>query len=363
MKKICFVKYDMRDTSGGARVCANLANALSDRYEVHVVSICGESDDTFYTLSEGVQYSVLIRGSGRIRETIFKGSRLLHAYLKDNGIDMAFAVGVSISPFIVNAVRGTKCKAVTCEHITCLDTFESNFTQRLCRRIGAKLSDTVVTLTPDDREAYIEKYSLSPEKVVSIYNWIDDSLVSEENVYNPKSRIIMSAGRIVPLKGIEKVIEVSRRLKDEFPEWQWHIYGTGEDEYVSKLRGAIEENGLGGFLKLMGGTNDIYSLYKNCGLFVLTSYSEGFSLVLLEAKAHRIPLVSFDCPTGPRNIIRDGVDGYLVQAYDVDALHDKIAECLSDEELRVRLSENAYGNMDKFYKSEIIERWIELIGE
>ena len=167
----------------------------------------------------------------------------------------------------------------------------------------------------------------------------------------------------MPIKGIESMIEVSKRLKNEFPDWEWHIYGNGDAAYVQKLQNEIDENDLGSFLKLMGGTNNIYECYRNCGLFVLSSHSEGFSMVLLEAKANRVPLISFDCPTGPRNIIRDGVDGYLVPCEDTDALHDKIFQCISDEELRRTLSENAYGNMDKFSRNEIIKSWMRYIGE
>lgn len=362
MKKICFVKYDMQVPGGGERVCANLANALSDKCKVHVVSICSESDESFYRLDEEVNYRVLIHGSCRIRENFFKGVRLLKEYIKENDIDMVFAVGVSVNPFVMFAVKGTACKAISCEHSTCLDEFENDLSQRICRRLGAHFADMVLTVTPTDAEAYIEKYNLNPERVTSIYNWIDDSLLSDQSSYNPSSKIILSASRIVPIKGIENMIEVSKRLKEEFPDWQWRIYGDGDAEYVKTLQNEIDKNDLGSFIKLMGGTSDIYNCYRDCGLFVLTSYSESFSMVLLEAKANWVPLISFDCPTGPRNIIRDGVDGYLVKPNDLDELHDRMYECMSDEELRKTLSANAYGNIDKFSKNKIIKMWLELIG-
>lgn len=363
MKKVCFVKYDMLDSSGGARVCANLANALKDKCEVHVVSICSESDATFYKLDEGIIYHVLMRGSGRIRETLPKGRSLLRKYLKDNNIDMAFAVGVSINPFVVYAARNTACEAVTWEQLNCLSDYENDLAQRYCRYLGAKHSDKIVTITQKDREAYIEKYKLNPDKVFNIYNWVDESLLFGESCYNPKSKMILTVVRINPVKGIENIIEVSKRLKDEFPDWQWHIYGSGDEAYVNELQNKIDESGLSSFVILKGQVSDIYERYRDYGLSVLTSYCEGFALVLAEAKAKRIPNISFDCLMGPSDIVRDGEDGYLVKVDDLEDLYNKLRLCMSDEELRKKLSENAYGNIDKFSKKEIVRKWIELIGE
>lgn len=363
MKKICLVKYDMLDSSGGARVCANLANALCGEYEVHVVSICSEAEGTFYKLDGGVIYSILMRGSGRIRETLPKGRRLLRRYLRDNEIDMAIAVGVSINPFVVYAARGTECKAVTWEQLNCLSDFENDLAQRYCRYLGAKHSDKIVTITEKDRLAYIKKYRLSPDKVIGIYNWIDEGLLSAESSYDAGAKKIITVVRLAPVKGVENIIEVSKRLKDEFPDWQWHIYGGGEEEYVKKLQTAIDENELGSFLVLKGKVDDIYSRYNDYSLSVLTSYCEGFALVLAEAKAKRIPNISFDCLMGPSDIICDGEDGYLVKVGDIDALHEKLRACMSDEALRIKLSDNAYGNIEKFSKAKVLEKWRSLIGE
>ena len=364
MKKLCLVKYDMLDSSGGARVCANLANALCGKYDTHVVSICSEGGgESFYELDDLVAHSVLIKGSGRIRETLVEGRRLLRKYIRDNDIDLAIAVGVSINPFVVAAVRGTKCEAVTWEQLNCLSDFENDLAQRYCRYLGAKHSDKIVTITEKDRLAYIEKYRLRPEKVWSIYNWIDEGLLSDENNYKPDTKRIVTVVRLAPVKGVENIIEVSKRLAGDFPDWQWHIYGGGEEEYVRKLQSAIIDNGLGDFLVLKGRADDMYSRYTDYSLSVLTSYCEGFALVLAEAKAKRIPNISFDCLMGPSDIICDGEDGFLVPVGDIDALYDKLRACMSDESLRIKLSDNAYGNIEKFSKAEAIKKWTSLIGE
>lgn len=361
MKKICFVKQDMQDASGGARVCANLANALADMYEVHVVSICSDKDDTFYKLNENVHYKVLIKGQGRIRDVLFKGVAQLRKYLKDNNIDIAFSIGVSINPFVVPATKGIKCKAVSCEHMNCLNDFGNDRNQRFCRYLGAKFANKVITLTKMDKEAYVKKYHLNNNKVEYIYNWMDESLFFDEIDYNVKSKKIITVARIEKVKGIENIIEVSKRLRDIHADWQWHIYGGGEQEYINKINEKIEQNKLQDFVILKGKTNDIYNIYKNYSMFVLTSYSEGLPMVLLEAKSKKLPIISFDCLTGPRDIITDGFDGYLVPVNDLEKLYEKLDLCMSSEDERIRLSENAYKNVYLFSKNEILNKWISFI--
>lgn len=363
MKKVCFVKYDMRVTGGGERVCANLANALSDKYEVHVVSICSEKDESFYSLKERVIYSVLIRGNGRIRDTLPKGIRALHRYLIDNEIDVVLAVGVSVNPFVMLAAKGTECKTISCEHLNCISEYENDISQRFCRYLGAKNADRIVTLTEKDRDAYIEKYRLSPDNVDCIYNWVDECLLSDESEYNPKAQKILSVVRIIPIKGVENSIDVAKRIYNKYPDWQWHIYGAGEEEYVKKLQGMINEYGLADFLVLKGKVSNMYERYSDYGLFVLTSYCEGLPMVLIESKAKRIPCISFDCLTGPRDIIRDGDDGYLIPVDDLETLCDKLELCMANEDLRKRLSDNAYDNIELFSQKTIVDKWTKLIGD
>ena len=362
MKKICFVKQDMQDASGGARVCANLANALADIYEVHVVSICSEKEDTFYKLNANVKYKVLIKGEGRIRELLLKGVPRLRKYLKQNQIDIAFSVGVSINPFVIPATKGIHCKAVSCEHMNCLNSFGNDRSQRFCRYLGAKFGNKIITLTKMDKESYIKKYHLKENKVEYIYNWMDESLFSDDVKYNIESKQIITVARLEKVKGIENVIKVSKRLKEKYNDWQWHIYGGGEQSYIDELEKQIKQNELQNFVMLKGKVNDIYDRYKDYSIFVLTSYSEGLPMVLLEAKSKKLPIISFDCLTGPRDIIRDGIDGYLIPVDDIEMLYQKLDLCMSSKEERIRLSEQSYGNISLFSKNIILKKWVNFIN-
>ena len=113
----------------------------------------------------------------------------------------------------------------------------------------------------------------------------------------------------------------------------------------------------------MGLADNMYDKYKNYGIFVLTSYREGFSLVLLEAKANALPSVSFDCVAGPSEIISNDMDGYLIPCYNIKMMSEKISELINNKELRIKFSTNSQINLDNFKKFNIIEKWKKIIDK
>ena len=102
--------------------------------------------------------------------------------------------------------------------------------------------------------------------------------------------------------------------------------------------------------------------YNNYGIYALTSYREGLPLVLLEAKINKLPIVSFDIETGPNEIVKDNVNGFLVVKYNTKLFAKKLNELLNNSKLRKEFSDNAYKDISKFREDEIINEWVTLIN-
>ena len=113
--------------------------------------------------------------------------------------------------------------------------------------------------------------------------------------------------------------------------WTWEIYGSGEQDEVDKIRDLINENNLQDKLVIKGLEKNQDLIYGDKGIYVMTSRYEGLPLVLLEAQQYNLPIVSFSCPTGPNEIVEEGVNGYLVECYDTDKLSEKLLELMEDE--------------------------------
>lgn len=169
---------------------------------------------------------------------------------------------------------------------------------------------------------------------------------------------LLAVGRLEYQKGFDVLIEVFARIASRFGDWDLVIVGDGSLE--SELRERIGVLQLTHRVTLAGYTAHITDWYRSAELFVCSSRFEGFPNALVEAMAHGLPVVSFDCKTGPREIIRHGVDGILVPAGDEDALLSALVQAMSDTELRKRLASHAPEVQLKYALATVSGLWEKL---
>lgn len=362
VKTLCFIQPDISKGTGGLKVLNLLTKELLNEYNIHVVSLGFAGNKPAYNFDKSIKIHKLFEKDTRIREALMKhGISKLKKIYKENNIDIAVSIGASMNALLILAAHGTNVKTVFCEHLNCLNPIACDKTQKIMQRIGAKHANKIITLTKRDMEAYIDKYNIKKEKIDYIYNWIDDKLLESNHEYNEESKLIMSIGRIEPVKGYDNLIEAAKIIFNKHPDWEWHIYGSGNEELV-KIENAIKNLSLSSNIIIKGFTNNIYNLYKNYSIFALTSYAEGLPMVLLEAKANKLPLVSFDCLTGPNEIIEDGINGYLVKCFDNIEMAEKICKLIEDKNLRKKFSDNSYNNIKLFNKDIILKKWKDLFN-
>lgn len=357
-KKICIVKWILDDSGGGERVAVSLANELTKKYEVHLIGITTKESDLFFKINSQVKYSNFFDHRVRLSKNILKISKLLKKYFIDNEIEVAFGIGISANVFLSLAGIGTQTKVVLCDHTNSI-TDNSELSQKVQRYVGTKLADKIITLTQEDRENYIKKHGVSDERICYIYNWKEAAL--SDVSYNNKSTKIVTVGRFDSQKGYDYLVQVAKKVLPEKSDWTWEIYGSGNQDEVDKIKELIKENNLQDKLLIKGLEKNQDLIYGDKGIYVMTSRYEGLPLVLLEAQQYNLPIVSFCCPTGPSEIVEDGVNGFLVDCYDTDKMSEKLLKLMENESLRHSFSAHAKDNMDKFDKNRILNQWIELI--
>ena len=182
------------------------------------------------------------------------------------------------------------------------------------------------------------------------------------SISNVGAKVVITAGRIAPVKGYDILIDIWAMVAEKFPDWQLHIYGEGNAPAIQTLKDQILKLNLTESVILKGITNTIQDKMLNSSIFVMSSHNECFPLVLLEAKACGLPIVSFDCPHGPANIINAN-DGRLVPLYDTTAFANQMIELMGNQELRKQLGEQARNNVVKFKTAHIMETWEALFYE
>lgn len=207
---------------------------------------------------------------------------------------------------------------------------------------------------------------LPKSKRTVIYNPLQP-IKDEEDIINlpqgadPKKKWVIGMGRLDHQKNFELLLSAFHKLVDKHPDWQLLIFGEGK--LRADLEDIIEKLGLTNQVLLPGITNTPISILKRSKLFVLSSRFEGLPAVLFEALACGLPVVSTDCPSGPREIIRDGVDGILVPNEDISALAAAMDRLMSDEGERKHLAERAPESSSRFNLDKITEKWEVILQE
>lgn len=218
--------------------------------------------------------------------------------------------------------------------------------------------DAVVSLTEGDAADYRGLLG-EQTRVLAIPNAMPD-LGGRRATYNPDGKLVVAVGRLTRQKGFDLLLKAWATVTTRHPDWRLEIYGSGND---AALQGHIDRRGIGETARLMGHSEAVWDVLTRASLFVLSSRFEGFPMALLEAMGMGLPVVSFDCPTGPRDLIEDGRNGYLVAAGDVGALAERICDLIEDPARRQVFGAAAATRAPSYDLAALAVRWEELFDE
>ncbi|HEX5619129.1 MAG TPA: glycosyltransferase family 4 protein [Solirubrobacteraceae bacterium] len=168
------------------------------------------------------------------------------------------------------------------------------------------------------------------------------------------AKVVIAAGRLTRQKGFDRLLPAWREVAKRHPDWKLVIYGKGREHEA--LQSQIDELGIGTSARLAGYTSELHEELARASLYVMTSREEGFPMVLIEAMGVGLPVVSVDCNTGPREIITDGVDGYVVPEEDQAALVARMTELMDDPAKRRAFGEAARHVGETYEVSTIADR-------
>ena len=237
---------------------------------------------------------------------------------------------------------------------------DSNFIKSLFAKfwmhsLVAKLKklDRFIVLTEEDKEAWPELKNIRV---------IPDPLSFLPTKYSElKEKRVIAVGRYVYQKGFDLLLQAWSKIEKLYPDWQLAIFGDGDrTPYENQMKAlGINDNSC----HLNGPTSNIQQEYINSSIFVFTSRFEGFGMVLVEAMACGLPVVSFDCPCGPKDIVKDNEDGILVENGNIETLCASLIRLMDDNSLRLIMSEAGQKNARRFGIEQIAERWKSLFEQ
>ncbi len=359
--KLCFFIDDITHTGGIERVISLLCGQFSVDHQdldVEIVSQFRSSQTLAYdfanakiTYLSDKDYDAKPHSVKRMLR-ILGNVRNVRKYFKKNKYDII--VGQSYPNNVLLYLAGLDLNnVIAAEHVHY--NYYGDFLKKMRLHIYKKCCKVAV-LTSKDKECY-DKY-FSPDHTCVIPN----PVVLTETYASPlDSKVAIAVGRIQYQKGFDTLVEVFKRVHEKHSEWIVQIYGDGNLKPELEMR--IASAGLDGIINLMGRSNDIYKKLRDASFYIMSSRFEGFPMVLIEAQSQGVPIVSFDCPNGPSDIINNGVNGILVEDQNKDALYDGICYMIEHPEERKMMGQKSLENVGQYSTVVICKMWRALFDE
>lgn len=355
------------NSGGMERMLTVIANALCVDYHITVITAFNNGRPDFFSFDERVKRVDLgiIRDNFAPRMLRLHYKARLEQYLVDNPQDVTISLG-SLEYFFLSVLKDGSKKvlwfhfALNYDMMTChVSRFRA--VNRLVgtlktyrRLLVASKYDHVICLSKED----LKRWRRHISNVSQIYNPI--TITKTKNPDYSAKRVI-AVGRLDGQKGFDLLIEAWKLVYERFPDWSLDIYGEGD--LREPLQRQIDGLGLSGSIVLRGRTQNISQEYARHSIMVLSSRFEGFGLVLCEASACGIPQVSFNCGSGPSEIIEDHKSGILVKRVgDIHGLASALGELMSNEDARRRMGQYAEQLSHRLDLPEIIRQWHELLS-
>ena len=280
------------------------------------------------------------------------------------------AIIINLMPDVIVASWGSKVEAILRWHgsIPIISSEHNTFDrahspkEHYQRFILNNHFNKVVVLTQFDKE-FTKKWL---NNTIVIYNPLTFHPISLDEYYNSfaNRKNILACGRIKAwnVKGFDNLIKAFSSISHYCEGWDLDIAGTYDEASISYLNTLAVQLGVNNRVHFLGFCEDINEVMKSHSIFVLSSRSEGFGMVISEAMAMGCSCVSYAL-TGPCEIIKDGEDGILVENQNIDALGSELLRLTSDHNLRLRLGKHAIDNVKRFSVEKITDQWVDLFKE
>lgn len=355
-KKVLFYFNSLQPSGGIERVIVTLTEKLALNY--HITILVKDEPISFYALDKRIeicslgntlnfnmnsQFSRVITAV----KSVYSNTKTLKRYLSKNTFDYYYlAHPLNVLEF--HLARGISKKDTILSEHGAPDAY--NAVYKLFKRwLYPKAKVYVVPTTSDT--FYYKGIGLFAEYLPHFKS------VLPYEIAPLNQNIALSIGRFTAVKQQFILLHIWNSLVNEKNIKNWKLFLVGDGELKDQFEEYIKSNNLQGYVFLLPPRQDVSFYYKQASLFLLCSKSEGFGMVLLEAISFALPCISFDCPSGPRDIIKHNQNGYLIPSNNVIELEQSIIKFLLNPELKNEMSKRSFELSNKWDDEKLLAKW------
>lgn len=358
---ICIIADQIYKSGGIERVLSHRVHHwLNEGYKVHLITSENDRNESYFPYDSSMIHHDILGGFDK-SVSLFSPSNLISASkyffklkkridnIKPDAIIMTnYNYDYYLLPLIAKGTYSIK-------------EYHSSFSKDnnligMLKDYYAKFYQAHVFLSQEEADlASISNSVVIPNPIATI----DDC----PNQLSERQKIILTAGRIVNIKGYERLIESWAQIAKKYPDWRLEIYGDGESSYVKSLELLIDQKNVSTNTAIYPSTPHITKKMLNSRIYTMSSLTECFPMVLLEAMQSKMAILAFDCPTGPRNIIENYKSGILVKNNDIDTFSESLENLINDKQFAQKIADNGFVESKKYNINTVMKKWNMLINK
>jgi glycosyltransferase involved in cell wall biosynthesis len=361
--KIVLLISAMQD-GGAEAVASTLVNAWVARGDtVTLVATYSGKSTCNYPLSERVNFVYLadrVTRKGRGLLAFLERFGKLRALLRESRADVIVSFLTNVNITTILASRGLNIPVIASEHTNPLADRRSKLYNFLCRHVYPR-ADMLTLLTEDVVEPYRKQFVPKMKHIEVMPNPLPDGVFMQALERDGERKRVVTLGRLNETKQFDLLIDAFAMLAGDFPDWDLTIWGEGPER--AKLEAQVERLKMKQRIFLPGRTLSPWKELARADVFAMSSRHEGLPMALMESMAMGLPVVAFDCPSGPKELTRNGADGLLIPPGDAAAMAGGLSKLMSDPALREHYGARAALSVRERYSLQAVLRiWDELFA-
>lgn len=352
--KLLYITNGITGSGGLERVLSIKASMLAEDfgYEVHMLSLNEIDKKPFFPFSKKIHF----------HPVDVAGNPVTYFLQYKNGVqrmvdriqpDIISVCDDALKGFFLPPIIRTNAKWIHESHASLLladrgkgVTLFKKAQHGLKQILGKRFSKIVLLTEGNKKEWHLKNLEVIPNPIP----------FEPTQISSLEHKKVIAVGSYSYNKGYDLLLEIWSKIQHEFPTWELHIYGKGTHDNLHSIAKDLNLNNI----RFHAPVPEIEKEYVNYSLLVHTSRSEGFGMVLIEAMSFALPVVSFDCPNGPADIITDCEDGFLIENENTNMFANRVSILMKQDKLRKKMGEKAKQNVQRFSAHTIIKQWDDL---